>query len=321
MAKEIKRFTDKFHFISSQAIESAVHRWAEWQYSLDRARKQLDWKEDFSNEDVVIWAQKLDQEKVWKLALESLDKLRLPRLWAAYWIACLTSSYHQDDSASYWKIHCPSWVCARMIKLIDECLFEDDLSVSYGKRSGAVIVNDGRCDNFRGEERGLPPLGIEITNRDPPSHVVIVIPTYLLPGLIRDPSPLSELLRRDIVSQYGKHPLSQLLQSIGPSKASRSADWARTEISKAELYQLPTLHKCLVQQEYSYEVIESLSPRELRQATKSAGNMAHDPLVLGDYADKLLPNSKQVKVKERVRKRVDGWFKQTGRWPLPKGEE
>lgn len=277
MAKEMEGFTNKFHFVGSQAIESAVHRWAEWRHSLDGARKQLDWKEDFSNEDVVIWAQKLDQEKVWKLALENLDKLRLPRLFAAYWIACLTSSYDQNDSASYWKIHCPSWVCARMIKLIHGCLVEDAPSVSYGKYSGAVMVNDAGCDGSRKEERVLPPLGIKIINRDPPSHVVIVIPTYLLPGLIRYPSPLSELLRREVVSRYGKHPLSQLLQSIGPSKASRSTDWARTEISKADLYQLPTLHKCLVQQEYSYEVIESLSPRELRQATKSAGDMTHDP--------------------------------------------
>jgi len=321
MAREIKGFTDKFHFVSSYAIESAVHRWAEWRHSLDRARKQLDWKEDFSNEDVVIWVQKLDQEKVWKLALESLDKLQLPRLFAAYWIACLTSSYDQNDSASYYKIHCPSWVCARMTKLIDECLFEDDLSVSYGKYRVAVMVNDAGGNGFRGEERVLPPLGIKIINRDPPSHVVIVIPTYLLPGLIRNPLPLSKLLRQDVVSRYGKHPLSRLLQSVGLSKASRSADWTRTMISKAESYQLPALHKCLVQQEYSYEVIESLSPEELQKATEKAGDMRHDPLVLGYYADELLSDSERARVKERVRKRVDGWFKQAGRWPLPKGEE
>lgn len=305
----------KFRFPSSAAIELATQSWHDWLDSRDRARKELCWKESFSEQEWTAWAKGLDKELVWSLAISSLDKLGLPRLWVKYWIACLVSPYDSGNAATYWKIRCPHWVQPKFNQL----LTVEPAEELYGRPKGKTMIIENRAPAGpiagSDEQRVWPPVGIEIDSREPESSVTIGIPMFLVPGLLRDPSPLLEFLKEETISRHGKHPLSQLLQRVGPPLRFEPAIEL---IAATEQHKLRALHKALCMTEYDYELVESLDGRQLKKVVSAAGENRGDVMLLGYHAEKQIPQAERRKIKDRVRKRVDNWFKAAGRWPLSK---
>jgi hypothetical protein len=304
--------TRKFRLVQSRAIELAVQLWVDWLNSLERARPDLDWKEDFSDQERKSWAEGLDQELVWNLALSNLDRLALPHIWAGYWIACLVSNYRADDPKTYINIQCPSWAASRT-----EILFSEELQETTGVGAKRVITSSGPGGSS--DNRSVPPVGLEVLIHEPPSSVTVRIPAFLIRGLARDPSPLAQILGQMISeSNIGKHPLSQLLHRVGRPL---EGEWARKMISEANSQQLRPLYEYLKQSEYCRELVEGLTDKELQRVVKSAGALACEELALGYHAEKHFSKKDLHKIKGRVRKRVNGWFKDAGHWPIPKDEE
>jgi len=311
--------TSNFPLVKSTTLELALQQWADWVISLEKARKKLGWKALFSEEEWRCWAETLDQDLVWKLALSELDELEMPRLFAGYWIACLVSSYDVEDIATYWRIRCPTWVTSRMTGLLNTLLLQEP---PFGnKLRGSIIEYAGGTHDPT--EKSLPPSYIGVVIPEPPSFVTIHIPRFMFPGLEKDPSALAELLKRLDTqlkrpdTQYEKHPLSQILKQTGrPVRGT----WARRTISGAETHKLRPLYEGMIQSEYARELVESLSPKQFEKVVKSSGGMVHDELVLGCYAERLVSQKEREKIRDRVRKRVTGWFKRAKRWPLPEEE-
>jgi hypothetical protein len=311
--------TNNFPLVKSTTLELALQQWADWVISLDKARKKLGWKALFSEEEWRRWAETLDQDLVWKLALSELDKLEMPRLLAGYWIACLVSSYYVEDIATYRRIRCPAWVMNRMTGLQNTLLLQEP---PFGNklRGGVIEYASGTHDPT---ERSLPPSYIGVVIPEPPSFVTIHIPRFMFPGLEKDPSALAKLLKRLDTqlkrpdTKDEKHPLSQILRRVGrPIQGS----WARKMISGADTHKLRLLYEGMIQSEYAHELVESLSPKQLEKVAKFSGEMAHDVLMLGYHAERLVPKKERTKIRDRVRKRVTGWFKRAKRWPLPEDE-
>lgn len=307
--------TRKFRLPRSAAIELATQSWPDWLDSRDQARKELCWNESFSKQEWTAWVKGLDEELVWSLAISSLDKLGLPRLWVKYWIACLVSPYDSGNSATYWKIRCPQWVRRKFNQL----LTVEPTEQLYGRPKGKTTITSNRTPAGRitdsGEQRVWPPLGIEIDMREPESSVTIRIPMFLVPGLLRDPSSLLEVLKDETISRHGKHPLSQLLQRVG---SPLRGEWAIERIATTERHKLRSLYEVLLMYEYSCELVENLDERELEKVAASTGENRGDILVSGYHAEKRFSQANRKMVRDRVRKRVVNWFKAAERWPLPK---
>jgi hypothetical protein len=174
-----------------------------------------------------------------------------------------------------------------------------------------------RSDIGRLGERALPPSYISVAVPDPPSFVTIHVPHFLIPGLVADPSSLVEVLRM-VDNEHGKHPLSALLQCVGrPS----GGDWAKEWILQVREDQLRPLYKYLLQLEYDCELVEALTLKQPKDVAGSSGEGAGDVPVPGHHAKRLVRKEERMKIGWRVRKRVTGWFKAVGRWPLPKNDK
>jgi len=183
--------SSNFPPVKSEVLELALQQWADWGISLNKARERLMWSPMFSEEDRIRWVDDMAQDKVWNLALAMVDQLKLPRLFAGYWIACLVSQYDQDDASTYRKINSPEWVEGRMRALKDTLLFPE---VPFGnKLYGGTIYSAG--GTFAFSKRSLPLSYVSLSVPDPPSFVTIHIPSFLIPGLVRNPLPLVERLR------------------------------------------------------------------------------------------------------------------------------
>jgi hypothetical protein len=301
--------SSNFPPVKSEVLELALQQWADWGISLNEARERLMWSPMFSEEDRIRWVHDMDQDKVWNLALAIVDQLKLPRLFAGYWIACLVSPYDPEDAGTYWKISNPEWVEEKMRALQDTLLFPE---LPFGnKRYGGTIYSAGGASAL--SKRSLPLSYVSLSVPDPPSFVTIHIPSFLIPGLIRNPLPLVEPLR-EFDNKFGKHPLSAILQGVGRPTG---GGWAKKMIEGVETQQLRPLYKFLIQSEYSQEVVNGLSPEQVETLANSAGEVSNDTLALGFFAEKELGKKEQIKIKSRVRKRVSAWFKSVNRWPLP----
>jgi hypothetical protein len=143
--------------------------------------------------------------------------------------------------------------------------------------------------------------------------VTIHIPSFLIPGLVRNPLPLVEPLREFDI-KFGKHPLSAILQGVGRPTG---GEWAKKIIEGAETQQLRPLYKFLIESEYTQEVVNALSEEQTKKLIKLARERSKGILTIGYWAEGMLRKNELIKIKGRVRKRITAWFKSVKRWPLP----
>ncbi len=299
----------KFPQITAHSLELALQSWFDWTDSLRMAREQLGWKDEFSIEEWEGWSRGLDRDIVWEKALKKSDELKLPRLFAGYWIACLVSRYDPENIYTFSSIEYPDWVLERFDAL-QGTLLQQKPPFGHGA-SSSIITGQGLPDRF--SRRALPPSYIGFSLPESASFVTFHIPLFTLPGIIFQPSPLIELIK-EIVEEYGQHDVSVLLKGVGKSAG---GEWERSKVKQASEEQLRPLYKYLLQSEYYDEVLKQSTEDDIEKAIKSLPAGTSDELLVADRLEAKLSASKRKKLKGRVRKRVSGWFKKEGRWPLP----
>lgn len=292
----------KIRFVHSRSIELAVHHWPEWLKSIKKARRELGWKPQTSKKKRELWMKQLDKDAVWAMALTTVKRLRLPSMWAGYWIACMVSEYKANDPSTYWKIRCPDWAIGK----VNTHRYEKQRVES---RTKMVITQSG--PSTRVTDHSLPPLCIETQLEHLPDSAIVKIPLYLLPGLIQDPSPLAIVLNElHRGNRETSHPLAQLLQHVGKPT---EGDWARRKISETKKTKLRDLYEYLLDSEYTLETEKYFAEQEdLDRATYDV----EDGTKKGSVRRELREDQK-YQIKARVRKRVNKWFKDVGEWPIP----
>jgi hypothetical protein len=299
----------KFPQIKLHSLELALQSWFKWTDSVRVARQRLGWNKDFSTEEWGSWSRGLDPDIVWRKAITNLDKLNLPRLFAGYWIACLVSRYDSEDIHTFSSIEYPYWVLERLYAL-EDTFFKQKPPFRH-RSSSRTIKGLSPYDGF--SNRALPPSFVCVAVAYPASFVTFHIPIFMLPGLIYNPSSLQELMK-EIVEEYGQHPVSGLLKQVG-----RSVGWEgeRNQVKEASDEQLRPLYDWLMQSEYLRDTVEYSSVQDIKKAIKSLPAGTRDELLVAARLESKLAPSERKKIKCRVRKRVSGWFKEAGRWPVP----
>lgn len=293
----------KIRFVHSRSIELAVQHWPEWLDSIEKARRKFGWKAWDSNQRRKLWMEQLDEDETWTTALATVKQLRLPTIWAGYWIACLVSEYEADDPTTYCQIRCPDWAIAK----VNELLGRDQMDEVLIKNT---IVQSG--PSARQAEHSVPPLCIETQLNQPPDSISLKIPLYLIPGLIQDLSPVAVLLENLYRCDHDiHHPLAAQLQRVGKAP---QGEWARRMISNTKKDRLRDLYEYLLDSEYTLEMDKEITERlDLRKATSADGG----PVSLSRHEVLDLVKKKKPTVKARVRKRVNNWFKDADAWPIP----
>jgi len=295
--------------VGAHSLELALQSWFDWFDSLRTAREQLGWKSGFTSDEWQMWSKGLGHDLVWDMAFTTLDRLNLPRLFAGYWIACLVSRYDSEEIRSFINIEYPDWVTERLQALIDTLLHQKP---PFGhEASDSIVQGQGIPDRLF--KRALPPSYVGVAVTGPASFVTIHIPLFMLPGLIYDPSSLQELLK-EIVNQRGKHPLSEFLKRVGRSVG---WEWERSKVKEVRDDQLRPLYNYLMKSEYYREILESSSEKKLKKAVKSLDASIQDEWLLAHSLEAKVGQSERRKIRNTVRKRVSGWFKDADRWPLP----
>ncbi len=298
----------KFPQITAHSLELALQSWFDWTDSLRIAREQLGWEDKFSRDEWEDWSRGLDRDIVWEKALKKSDELKLPRLFAGYWIACLVSRYDPENIYTFINIEYPDWVLERLDTLQRTLLQQKP---PFGHDASSIIKGQGLHNGF--SRRALPPSYIGLSLPESASFVTFHIPLFMLPGIVFQPSSFIESIR-EIVAEYGQHDVSELLKRVGKSAG---GEWERSKVKQASEEQLRPLYKYLLQSEYYDEVLKQSKEGDIKKAIKSLPAGTSDELLVADRLEaKLLPSDRK-KLKGRVRKRVSGWFKRAGRWPVP----
>lgn len=96
-------------------IEVGLQHWQPWVDSIKNAREELGFSPSFPREEMTSWEDKHGWAIVFGKAKEALDELVLPRINAAYWVACFCSDYDPERPETYFHIKLPKRVKPVMV--------------------------------------------------------------------------------------------------------------------------------------------------------------------------------------------------------------
>jgi hypothetical protein len=88
----------------SLRIEAAIQQWQPWLQSIQRAHRDLQFRPDFTAQELTDWEKKVGWHNAWNRARQEVDALILPRTFCPYWVACFCSDYHPDNPRTYYRI-------------------------------------------------------------------------------------------------------------------------------------------------------------------------------------------------------------------------
>jgi len=151
--------------VTPKQIEVALHKWSLWNESVLKARQELGFRLDFTEDELRKWEGDGGWEKAWEVVDQVLKNFVLPSSFAFYWLACFCSDYDPRKVTSYRRIKLPQRAIA---KAIDE------------RQPGAFLVRLVGTKTYKLDKNGT--VRIEITDPErmlPPCPVEVLIPSLV----------------------------------------------------------------------------------------------------------------------------------------------